>query len=91
MKRLASFALTLAVSLVWLIPSASPESHTALAQTPAAGFPLTGDFKGTGASQIAMISDPSDNLSLRIQLLERDATAPTEKFPARIAFVRDHA
>jgi hypothetical protein len=80
MRRVAAFALTLAISLVWLIPTAMPAQHTAVAQTPAAGIPLTGDFKGTGASQIVTISDPTDNLSLKIQLLERDAVATTEKF-----------
>ncbi len=76
MRRLAAFALSLVVCLTWLIPTTLPEQHLAVAQTPAAGIPLTGDFKGTGASQIATISDPGDNLGLRIQLLERDpATA----------------
>ncbi len=80
MRRLSSFLLTLVVSLSWLIPSAMPAEHTALAQTPAAGIPLSGDFRGTGASQIATISDPADNLGLKIQLLERDPAATTEKF-----------
>jgi hypothetical protein len=80
MRRVAAFALTLAISLVWLIPTAMPAQHSAVAQTPAAGVPLTGDFKGTGASQIVTISDPTDNLSLRINLLERDPAATTEKF-----------
>lgn len=81
MRRLTSFTLTLVVALTWLIPTAYPAQHTAVAQTPAAGMPLAGDFKGTGASQLVTISDPGDNLGLRIQLLERDATATTtEKF-----------
>ncbi|MDQ2952300.1 MAG: DUF3048 domain-containing protein [Chloroflexota bacterium] len=80
MRRLASFLLTLVISLSWLIPSAMPAEHQALAQTPAAGIPLSGDFKGTGASQIATISDPLENLGLKIQLLERDAASATEKF-----------
>jgi len=80
-RRSVSFLLTLVVSVLWLIPSAAPAEHTALAQTPAAGFPIAGDFKGTGASQIATISDPNDNLALKIQLLERDESSPTtEKF-----------
>jgi hypothetical protein len=79
-RRSVSFVLTLVVSVLWLIPSTAPASHLALAQTPAAGSPIAGDFKGTGASQIAMISDVTDNLSLRIQLLERDPEATTEKF-----------
>ena len=78
MRRLASFVLTLILSLTWLIPTAVPLQHLADAQTPAAGAPLTGDFKGTGGSQIATISDPGDNLTLRIQVLDRDAT--TGKF-----------
>ncbi|HUQ40888.1 MAG TPA: DUF3048 domain-containing protein [Candidatus Limnocylindrales bacterium] len=80
MRRLFSFTMSLALSLAWLIPTAMPAEHTALAQTPAAGVPLSADFKGTGASQIATISDPAENLGLRIQLLERDAASPTEAF-----------
>lgn len=87
MRRSLSFLLTLVVALVWLIPSALPASHTAMAQTPAAGRPFTGDFKGTGGSQIAMISDPGDNYGLKIQLLERDATSATEKFTVTDWFV----
>lgn len=81
MRRPVSFVLTLVVTLTWLIPTAVPQLHTADAQTPAAGMPLSGDFKGTGAAQIATISDPSDSLGLKIQVLERDATSTTtEKF-----------
>jgi hypothetical protein len=80
MRRALSFVLTLVISLSWLIPSVSPAQHQADAQTPAAGVPLTGDFKGTGATQIVAISDPADDFGLRIQLLERDAAATTEKF-----------
>lgn len=80
MRRSLSFALTLAMTLAWAIPAAAPATHTALAQTPAAGVPLSGDFKGTGATQIATISDPADALGLKIQVLERDAAAPTERF-----------
>jgi len=80
MRRVTSFALTLVISLAYLIPSVFPEQHTALAQTPAAGIPLTGDFKGAGGTQIVTISDPGDNLGLRVQLLERDAASPTGKF-----------
>ena len=80
MRRLFSFILTLVISFLWLIPTAMPAEHTALAQTPAAGIPLSGDFKGTGASQIVTISDPADNLGLKIQLLERDPASATEKF-----------
>jgi len=80
MRRLSTFILALAICLTWLIPAALPAEHLANAQTPAAGIPLTGDFKGTGATQIAMLSDPTDNLSLRIQVLERDPTSTTGKF-----------
>lgn len=80
MRRVTSFALTLVISLAWLIPSAAPEQHTAVAQTPAAGIPLTGDFRGTGGAQIATISDPADNLALRIQFLERDPSSATARF-----------
>lgn len=80
MRRSASFALTLVMTLAWVIPAAAPSTHTALAQTPAAGVPLSGDFKGTGAAQIATISDPADTLGLKIQVLERDATVATERF-----------
>src|SRR6202022_3053204 len=80
MRRLSSFILTLAICLTWLIPAALPGQHLANAQTPAAGIPLTGDFKGTGATQIATLSDPADNLALRIQLLERDPNSTTGKF-----------
>src|SRR5438874_3962272 len=78
MRRPVSFLLSLVISLAWLIPTAAPLQHQAEAQTPAAGVPVTGDFRGTGASQIAMISDPSDSLALRIQVLDRDTT--TGKF-----------
>ena len=81
MRRLSSFLLSSAICLTWLIPAALPEQHLADAQTPAAGVPLTGDFKGTGASQIATISDPNDNLGLRIQLLNKDlSVTATEAF-----------
>jgi hypothetical protein len=80
MRRVTSFALTLVLSLVVLMPSVSPEQHRAVAQTPAAGVPLSGDFKGAGGAQIATISDPADNLGLRIQLLDRDPTSTTGKF-----------
>ncbi|MEK7863124.1 MAG: hypothetical protein AAB295_07670, partial [Chloroflexota bacterium] len=80
MRRFTSFTLTLLMTLAWLIPAALPADHTAVAQTPAAGVPLAGDFKGTGASQIATISDPTDELGLKIQILERDAASATEKF-----------
>ena len=56
MRRLSSFLLSFTICLTWLIPAAFPDQHLADAQTPAAGVPLTGDFKGTGASQIATIS-----------------------------------
>ena len=79
MRRSLSFALTLVLSLAWLIPTALPAAHQASAQTPAAGMPLSGDFKGTGASQIVTISDPRDDLGLRIQLLERDGASTTER------------
>lgn len=74
MRRLTAFVLSLVVSLSWLLPTASPERHTAVAQTPAAGVPLTGSFRGAGGSQIATISDPADTLAIRIQVLDRDAT-----------------
>ncbi|HZP95973.1 MAG TPA: DUF3048 domain-containing protein [Candidatus Limnocylindria bacterium] len=77
MRRIAAFALSLAVSLTWIIPTTLPAEHVADAQTPAAGIPLTGDFKGTGASQIATVSDPGDNLGIKIQLLERDPATAT--------------
>ncbi len=80
MRRVTSFALTLVISLAWLIPTAVPEQHTADAQTPAAGIPLSGDFRGAGGAQIVTISDPNDDLGLRIQLLERDASSSTGKF-----------
>jgi len=78
MRRAGSFVLTLVVSLCWLIPTAAPAQHAADAQTPAAGVPLSGDFRGSGGTQIVTISDPSDNMAVRIQLLDRDAV--TGKF-----------
>ncbi|TMC32784.1 MAG: hypothetical protein E6J24_12575, partial [Chloroflexi bacterium] len=75
MRRVASFGFSLLISLIWLIPAATPEQHLALAQTPAAGVPLVGSFKGTG-TQIVTISDPTDSLGLRIQLLDRETTTP---------------
>lgn len=80
MRRFSSFILSLTICLTWLIPAALPDQHVADAQTPAAGIPLSGDFKGAGGSQIATISDPADNLAIRIQMLERDATSTTGKF-----------
>ena len=38
-------------------------------------MPLTGDFLGAGYSQIVTISDPADNMGVRIQLLQRDAAS----------------
>ena len=39
----------------------------------AGGVALSGDFRGNGASQVAMLQDPSSDLGLRITLLERGA------------------
>jgi len=78
MRRATAFLLTVVVALVWLIPAAAPQQHLASGQTPAAGVPLSGDFRGAGGSQLVAISDPADSLALRIQLLDRDAT--TGKF-----------
>jgi len=75
MRRIASFGFSLLISLIWLIPAATPEQHLAVAQTPAAGVPLVGSFKGTG-TQIVTVSDPTDSLGLRIQLLDRETTTP---------------
>ncbi len=86
MRRAAAFALTLVVSLAWLIPTAAPGRHTALAQTPGGGVPLVGDFKGNGASQIATVSDPGDDLGLQISVLEKDAAKTTDAFTASVWF-----
>ena len=50
MRRTTAFLLTVVVALVWLIPAAAPQQHLASAQTPAAGIPLSGDFRGAGGS-----------------------------------------
>ena len=84
MRRATAFLLTVIVSVLWLIPTVAPSQHVADAQTPAAGTPLSGNFRGTGGAQIAMVSDPQDSLGLRIQVLDRDALTgkflPTDWF-----------
>ena len=86
MRRAVAFLLTLVVSLTWLIPSAAPERHVALAQTPGAGIPLTGDFLGTGWRQIAMLSDPTEDLSLQITVLTPGAAPQTPTFTPAVWF-----
>ena len=86
MRRAVAFLLSLVVTLTWLIPSAAPERHTALAQTPGAGIPLTGDFLGTGGSQIAMLSDPTEDLSLQVTVLSRNASTPAPAFTPAVWF-----
>ncbi len=84
-RRVFAFVLTLVVSTVWLIPSASP-SGIAYAQTVGAGVSVTGDFRGAGGAQIASLYDPADDLGLRISLIERapgsESFAATQWFAA---------
>jgi hypothetical protein len=69
--RLLAFFLTLVVSLT-LVPAAAPGGRAA-AQTLANGFTLVGDFRGSGAPQIASLYDPNDDFGLRIVVLDRGA------------------
>src|SRR5919197_4620304 len=69
--RLVAFAIALVLSISWLIPAASPRTSVANAQQLGEGYSLAGVFKGTGGAQIATLYDPSDDLGLRIVVLER--------------------
>ncbi|HEV8229129.1 MAG TPA: DUF3048 domain-containing protein [Candidatus Limnocylindria bacterium] len=80
MRRLLSFLLTLVVSVLWLIPSVSPDRGIALAQTAGGGQSVAGDFKGAGYQQIATVYDPGDELGLRILVLDGSAPAASPKF-----------
>ena len=77
MKRAFTFLLTLVVSTVWLVPSATPSRGIAEAQTPGAGVTVSGNFRGTGGAQLASLYDPGDDLGLRISLIERTGTGDT--------------
>ena len=68
--RLLAFFLTLVLSLS-IVPTLQPGGGTAAAQTIANGFTLVGDFRGTGAQEIASIYDPNDDFGLRIVVLDR--------------------
>jgi len=70
--RLLAFFLTLVLSLS-LVPTLQPGGGSASAQTLANGFTLVGDFRGTGAQEIASIYDPNDDFGLRIVVLDRGA------------------
>jgi hypothetical protein len=70
--RLLAFFLTLALSLS-LVPTLQPGGGGAAAQTLANGFTLVGDFRGSGAQQIASLYDPNDDFGLRIVVLDREA------------------
>ncbi len=73
MRLLTLFlTLTLALSLI-LVPAVQPGGAGAAAQTLANGFTLVGDFRGSGAQQIATLYDPNDDFGLRIVVLERGA------------------
>ena len=72
--RLLAFFLTLVLSLS-LVPTLQPGGGSASAQTLANGFTLVGDFRGTGAQEIASIYDPNDDFGLRIVVLDRGADA----------------
>src|SRR6266511_2959106 len=58
-----------------LLPASAPDSHTAAAQSLGEGLTVSGDFKGTGHAQIASLFDRNEDLGLRIQVLDRAATA----------------
>jgi len=60
-----------------LLPASAPDSHTAAAQSLGEGLTVSGDFKGTGHAQIASLFDLKEDLGLRIQVLDRAATADT--------------
>jgi hypothetical protein len=70
--RLLAFFLTLGLSLSLVTPL-QPGGGRAAAQTLANGVTLVGDFRGSGAQQIATLYDPNDDLGLRIVVLERGA------------------
>jgi hypothetical protein len=73
-------AAAVCLGVVVLLPSAAPGSFQAAAQSLGEGLTVSGDFKGTGHAQIASLFDPSDDLGLRIQVL--DKAAATETFTA---------
>ena len=77
MKRALTFALTLIVSTVWLVPSATPSRGIAEAQTPGAGVTVSGDFRGNGRAQLASLYDAGDDLGLRISVIERGTAGET--------------
>src|SRR3979490_378149 len=68
--RLLAFFLTLALSLN-LMPTLQEGRGRAAAQTLANGITLVGDFRGSGAQQIATLYDPNDDFGLRIVVLDR--------------------
>src|SRR3979490_3349872 len=70
--RLLAFFLTLVLSL-GLMPRLQPGGGGAAGQTLANGITLVGDFRGSGAQQIATLYDPNDDFGLRIVVLERGA------------------
>jgi hypothetical protein len=73
-RRPIAVLLTLVLSLGGGLSSFAP---SATAQTLAEGISVTGDFRGTGSSQIATLYDPKDDLGLRMIVLTKDATADT--------------
>jgi len=71
--RRATVLLTTALVAVSVF--VGPARH-ARAGSVADGLAVSGDFRGTGRSQIAALYDPNDDLGLRIDLLEQ--TGPTD-------------
>ncbi len=75
-----ALAVAACLGVAVLIPAASPGHFQAAAQSLGEGLTVSGDFKGTGHAQIASLFDPSDDLGLRIQVLDR--TGMTDTFTA---------
>ena len=72
--RRVALLVGLCLCVVALVPA------EASAQSFGEGLTVAGDFKGNGRTQIASLFDPGDDLSLRIQVLERTGT--TDVFTA---------
>jgi hypothetical protein len=72
-RALRGIALSAAIALA--LTAFLP--HRAAAQSLGEGLAVSGDFKGTGHAQIAALYDPSDDLALKISVLDKNASAQT--------------
>jgi DUF3048 family protein/VCBS repeat protein len=70
-------AMAAALMLAVVLPAAAPASHRAAAMSFGEGLTVSGDFKGAGHAQIASLYDINEDQSLRIDVLDRSASADT--------------